>query len=151
MRGNEVNRILHEIAAVPPHATLAIAPEGIMLNYLTRRVNPTPYVTLMPVEVLMFGEQRILEAFQEQPPDLLVVTDQEVESYGAHYFGQGYAEQLFQWLYAHYHQIGKDPPPLRGTLRDIVCAPCRSRTRIPVRNRMVSRRPAARHPTSVEH
>ena len=113
-----------------------------MLNYLTRRVNPTPYVTLMPVEVLMFGEARILEAFQERPPDLLVLTDQEMGSYGAHYFGQGYAEQLFGWLYSHYHRIGKDPDrPCAG-----YCAACclrtahRSRTRIPARNPTVARR-----------
>ena len=27
---------------VPPNATLAVLPEGAMINYLSRRVNPTP-------------------------------------------------------------------------------------------------------------
>jgi len=27
---------------VPPDATLAVLPEGAMINYLSRRVNPTP-------------------------------------------------------------------------------------------------------------
>ncbi|HEY1601007.1 MAG TPA: hypothetical protein VGG64_15495 [Pirellulales bacterium] len=122
-RGNEVNRILEEIDDLAPvDATLAVAPEGIMLNYLSRRVNPTPYVTLMPVEVMMFGEQRILEAFQQHPPDFLVLSDQEMKVYGFHYFGQGYTEQLFQWLYSHYHRFGKEPVPAPGSLRAILFA-----------------------------
>jgi hypothetical protein len=123
VRGNEVNRIVKEIDDLAPvDATLAVAPEGIMLNYLTRRVNPTPYVTLMPVEVMMFGEERILEAFQQHPPDLLVLSDQVMKDYGFDYFGQGYAEQLFQWLYSHYHQIGKEPVPTPGSLRAMLFA-----------------------------
>jgi hypothetical protein len=122
-RGNEVNRILQELDDLAPvDATLAMAPEGIMLNYLSRRVNPTPYVTLMPVEVLMFGEERILEAFQQHPPDFLVLTDQVMSDYGAHYFGQGYAEQLFPWMYSHYHRIGKEPVPVPGSLRAMLFA-----------------------------
>ena len=39
-----------------PTNTLAVLPEGVMLNYLTRRDNPTPYV-VFAFEVWAFGEQ----------------------------------------------------------------------------------------------
>ena len=86
-RAEEVNRILGELDELaPPTATLAAAPEGIMLNYLTRRRSSTPYITLMPVELLMFGEQEILESFRSQPPEFLVLTDEELNDYGFKYF-----------------------------------------------------------------
>ena len=52
-----------------------------MLNYLARRVNPTPYCSLMPVEVVMFGEDQILEAFQRHPPDYFLLTNEGADVY----------------------------------------------------------------------
>jgi 4-amino-4-deoxy-L-arabinose transferase-like glycosyltransferase len=108
-RGREVNRALGEMRQlVPEGATLAVIPEGIMLNYLSRRVNPTPYVSLMPVEVLMFGEERILEAFQEHPPDYVVATDGPTSEYGFAGFG-AYAEQLARFFKTDYVVLGRGP------------------------------------------
>jgi len=51
-RGVAVNIVLDKIAKrLHAHDTLAVFPEGVMLNYLARRVNPTPYITLMPPEL----------------------------------------------------------------------------------------------------
>ena len=109
-RGREVNRVLGELARHDQsNATLAVAPEGIILNYLTRRVNPTPYITLMPVEVIMFGEERILQAFERRPPDYLILTDESTSDYGFTRFGSGYAEELFAWMKANYQVIGQPP------------------------------------------
>jgi 4-amino-4-deoxy-L-arabinose transferase-like glycosyltransferase len=108
-RGEEVNRILSELAdRASPSATLVVAPEGIMLNYLSRRVNPTPYVTMMPVEVMMFGEQTILAAYQQHPPDYLVLTDEDMYDYGFKYLSDS-APILFQWLHSQYHIVGETP------------------------------------------
>jgi hypothetical protein len=120
-RGQEVNRILDELARIAPaDATLAVAPEGIMLNYLTRRVNPTPYITLMPVEVIMFGEQRILDAFQRSPPDYLVMTDESTSDYGFPNFGDGYAVSLFNWMRANYQAIGQPPSDAPAMLHAVL-------------------------------
>ena len=43
---------------LPPDGTLAVMPQGLMLNYLMRRTNPTPYVNFMPPEVLAVGERQ---------------------------------------------------------------------------------------------
>src|SRR5262249_221204 len=56
-RGIWVNEVLDEIAKYNgPDETLAILPEGGMLNYLSRRPNPTPYIFFMPFDVNLFGE-----------------------------------------------------------------------------------------------
>ena len=48
-------------------ATLAVLPEGVMLNYLLRRDSPLRVINLMPPELLVFGEEGILHALGAQP------------------------------------------------------------------------------------
>ncbi|MBI2825099.1 MAG: glycosyltransferase family 39 protein [Planctomycetia bacterium] len=97
--GPEVKRALFLISRhVPADATLVVLPEGAMLNYLSRRENPTPYVSLMPPEVMLFGEDAMMAAFQERPPDFILWTDEETVDYGFARFGRGYGERLAGWL-----------------------------------------------------
>jgi hypothetical protein len=56
----------------PPDATLAVVEQGAWLNFVTRRRNPTPFVTILPPEVAMFGEAAIADAFERRPPDHVV-------------------------------------------------------------------------------
>jgi hypothetical protein len=92
--------------------TLAVLPEGVMINYLARRVNPTGHVNFMPPELLMFGEDRILEAFRRSPPDLIAITHKDTREYGVGFFGTGYGRELYRWVDAHYQPIALfgDPP-----------------------------------------
>jgi hypothetical protein len=64
---------------VPPDGTVVVLPQGLMVNYLTRRVSPTKYINFMPPEVLAAGEQNILAAFQRNPPDAVVLTPAVIE------------------------------------------------------------------------
>src|SRR5262249_11472579 len=53
-RGRAVNEMLVVLDSLPRDSTLAVVPEGAMINYLARRANPTGYINLMPPEVAMF-------------------------------------------------------------------------------------------------
>lgn len=112
-RARAVNRLLHEIdARVGARETLAVLPEGVMLNYLTRRVNPTGYLNFMPPELLMFGESAMLEAFREHPPDFIVLAHRPTREYGLPFFGIDYGQTLHRWIAGAYHpiaQIGETP------------------------------------------
>lgn len=83
---------------VPAGATMAVIPEGAMLNYLLRMENPTPYVNLMPPEMLVFGEARIVEAFRANPPDYIVLVNKDTTEFGARFFGQDYGRMLARWI-----------------------------------------------------
>ena len=73
-RGMAVNTILNYInERTTPSQTLAALPEGVMLNYLSRRVNPTPYVNFMPLELVVFDEEAIVRSFEEHPPDFIAI------------------------------------------------------------------------------
>lgn len=98
----------------PQDATLAVLPEGIMVNYLTRRTNPTKYFVWNPAELAAFGQDRATEAFQNNPPDYVMLIHREAAEYGARYFGQeeNFGKDLMQWIHKNYESIwliGNEP------------------------------------------
>jgi hypothetical protein len=91
-----------------------VFPDGEMINYLARRRNPTPFIKFAPPEVIMFGEDRILAAFRAHPPDLVLLAHKDTAEYGVRFFGQDYAQGLFEWVIDHYRPLRLiGYPPLR--------------------------------------
>ena len=89
-----------------PTNTLAVLPEGVMLNYLTRRDNPTPYV-VFAFEVWAFGEPNMLAAYEKNPPDYIVLIQRDSSEYGVAYFGRqkGYGFDVMQWVGRNYEPV----------------------------------------------
>ncbi|MBA2707286.1 MAG: hypothetical protein H0U59_05730 [Gemmatimonadaceae bacterium] len=105
-RALHMNEVLGQIKQrVGPGRTLAVLPEGAMLNYLARRSNSTPYISLMPPELLMFGEREIVSAFQSHPPDYICLVQRDTSEYGHRAFGRGYARELHNWILKHYRPV----------------------------------------------
>ena len=102
-RGRRVIETMDSITArLGPDDTLAVMPEGVMINYLLRRRNPTPFINFMPPEVMLFGERTMLDAFQADPPDLIVMAWKSTSEYGAGDFGVGYGKDLWTWITREY-------------------------------------------------
>ncbi len=94
--GREVTEFLAEA-----DATFVALPEGIMLNYLSRRRNPTAYINLMPPEVRMVGE-----ALAAGRPDYIVLLPRDMAEYGVGNFGcPEYGEQIMNWVRQHYRPV----------------------------------------------
>jgi hypothetical protein len=98
---------------IPPEGTLAVLPEGAMLNYLTRRANPTPYLVFM-AEMDAFGEDTMLAAYRKSPPDFIALVQRDTDEYGEGWWGerQGFGRDTMSWVRATYdpvHLIGKQP------------------------------------------
>ena len=92
--------------------TLAVLPEGVMLNYLSRRKSSVPIVNLMPAELLMFGEEQMLIELQEAPPSYIALIHKDTSEYGFRFFGQDYGQSIARWLEQKYKpvvQIGAAP------------------------------------------
>jgi hypothetical protein len=106
-KAEAINRVLNFLARLPPDQTLATVPEGAMINYLSRRINPTGELTLLPGEVEMFGEQRILGRFHRHPPDWIVFVQTDVSEFGDAGFGVDYAQEIDRFIKDNY-----DPTPL---------------------------------------
>jgi hypothetical protein len=100
---------------LPPGATLLVLPEGAALNYLARRVNPTPFINFTPVETRAYGELNIVSALAANPPDWIAVVHQDGRAeYGVGFFGQDpyYGRMIMTWVYQNYRAhalIGNEP------------------------------------------
>jgi dolichyl-phosphate-mannose-protein mannosyltransferase len=99
---------------MPPEATFVALPEGVMLNYLSRRVNPTPYTQFSTTELQAFGEERMLASLREHPPDFVVLVHKESEELGVGYFGSDprFGAKIMQWVRENYADavlIGYEP------------------------------------------
>jgi hypothetical protein len=102
-----------------PGATVAVVPEGVMLNYLLRRETPLPFVNFMPPEVIAFGEGAMVQAFERDPPDIIVFVHRDTSEYGFELFGTdpAFGRQIMTWIRGHYESIdviGHEPMTASG-------------------------------------
>ncbi|HVV01723.1 MAG TPA: hypothetical protein VHH88_10210 [Verrucomicrobiae bacterium] len=96
------------------NSTLAVLPEGVMLNYLSRRVNPARYLLWNPAELTVFGQAAMTADFERARPDYVVLVHRDASEYGAKYFGQSekFGLGLMRWIGQNYHAVwlvGSEP------------------------------------------
>ena len=113
-RGKALIDALRALEATPRDATVAVFPEGVMINYLSRRENPTPYISLMVPEVLTFGESVIERTFEMAPPDYILLVHKDTTEYGVPYFGSDprNGQAIMDWIgrrYTTVEVIGRTP------------------------------------------
>ena len=105
-RAAAVNRILTEISQrTKPEQTLAVLPQGVMLNYLSRRANSVPYIDLVPTEYFFWGEDRIKRSFREHPPDFIALVQIDSSEFGYRFFGKDYGRELLNWIESNYKEV----------------------------------------------
>ncbi|MCL2639787.1 MAG: glycosyltransferase family 39 protein [Phycisphaerales bacterium] len=90
---------------IPADRTLLVLPEGAILNFLSRRQNPLPYITFLPSDLDMFTEPRLLESLQHHRPDYIALTHRSSPEFGPASFGFDYATSISTWITANYSQL----------------------------------------------
>lgn len=109
-----INALLAHLKTLPAEGTLAVLPEGAAVNFLSVRINPTPYHTLLPPEYIMFGEERIFAAYREHPPEYIALLQRSTKEYGPRGFGHGYAGSIYAWIRANYHPVWRNGGDIEG-------------------------------------
>jgi hypothetical protein len=99
---------------MPPEATFAALPEGVMLNYLTRRSTTLPSTNFMMTELIIFGEDNILADLKAYPPDYILLVHKDSFEFGVGYFGRDHrnAYKIMQFINKNYREfalIGNEP------------------------------------------
>jgi hypothetical protein len=116
--GNEHARIFSATVAwirtnVPPNDTIAALPQGAIINYLTRRASPNPCVFWDPNIMAIYGQASMTSAFEQSPPDYILIVERKVVRIDQSYFGSpGYGRDVMQWIKQNYQTqivIGHEP------------------------------------------
>jgi hypothetical protein len=99
---------------VPPGATMAALPQGVIVNYLSRRINPTPDLDWNPTMFTVFGQETMTAAFEKNPPDYVLLVEWTPYEFGVGEFGHypGYGVELMQWIGKNYQAVqlfGSEP------------------------------------------
>jgi hypothetical protein len=102
---------------VPPDATVAVLPEGVMLNFLTRHPNPSPCISWEPVIMNAIGSAKMTSAFEQNPPDYIFLVERDSSEFGVGYFGSpGFGQDVMLWVRKNYQpvQLFGDEPLKNG-------------------------------------
>src|SRR4029077_979618 len=105
-------KVLNEFIRTVRTGTLAVMPEGITLNYLTRTTPPLTFQTFTPPETADPGiESVVIDEMGKRPPDRVAIVSRDVQEYGYYAFGLDYDRRLAGHLFAHYDVGRRWSPP----------------------------------------
>jgi hypothetical protein len=91
-----VNWAVGQLRKVPPQATLQVLPEGVMINYLSRRIKPLPDD--------FNKEDLYVKQMAQAPPDYVLLITRDLREYGITQFGAPgqLGEKIVPWLRENY-------------------------------------------------
>lgn len=91
----------------PAGSTMAVLPAGVMLNYMLRRSNPTPFLRWNPPELAVFGQSNMTRSLQQARPDYILLLGVDTTEFGVHFFGDtdSFGRQLLQWINQSYQPV----------------------------------------------
>jgi 4-amino-4-deoxy-L-arabinose transferase-like glycosyltransferase len=94
---------------LPPGATLTCLPEGIMVNYLLRRPNPSPAIGFGAGELSLWGEAHLLDTLRQHPPDYVMLIHRDHSEFGVGPFGKDRRNgmQIFRWVETEYRLLAR--------------------------------------------
>ncbi|MEA2325294.1 MAG: hypothetical protein QOE68_253, partial [Thermoanaerobaculia bacterium] len=96
-------RILNEFIRSVRGPTLAVLPEGVSLNYLTRTKTPLTFYMFTPPETAESAiEEKVIEEFQARRPVEVALVSRNVREYGFRAFGADYDRRLLTYLLQNY-------------------------------------------------
>jgi len=104
-----VNRIMGK------DANFVAFPDGVMLNFLTKRINPLPYIIFKFAETRTFGEQKIIRSFKEHKPDYVVMSNRAWFP-NNHDPRSEYPRAIREWILDNYHPVWSAHPGMENMI-----------------------------------
>jgi hypothetical protein len=95
-----------------PDDTLWTVPDAPMVNYLLRRKSPVREFSYNPAVWMLEGQQSIVGKLEKNPPDWIVVVNQNFSYLNIPYFGRDYAQDVWSWITENYDPVFKVGPLL---------------------------------------
>jgi len=92
---------------IGPEDTFVALPQGVMLNYLSKRENPSGFLNFLPSEVEMFGEEKMLQRLKSSSPRFILLVHTDSSDDGFRFFGQDYGFGIYSWIQSEYTPVRK--------------------------------------------
>lgn len=103
---------------IPPGAEVAVMPDAVMINYLSRHKDPIKGFLLNPVTWVLYGkDDYIVQQLEANPPPYFILVDRSYPEFDMTSFGKDYGRGIQSWLQTHYtlrKQFGATPFTLQG-------------------------------------
>lgn len=90
----------------PENSSIIVVPEGAMINFLAERKSNDFYYYLIPVNVQVFGETKIISDFSKDMPDYFVINNIPYSPYNVGTFKE-YAPRTYNFIKENYTPIAK--------------------------------------------
>ena len=87
------------------NAKIVTVPEGAMINFLAERDSDNYYYYLIPVNVQIFGEEKIIEDFKKNPPDYFIMNNVAYSPFNVGNFCS-YAKKVCNYIETNYNFVG---------------------------------------------
>jgi len=102
--GETVRLICERLGQDNEAKTLVVLPEGIMINYLTRRPSPVAPFFFFSSATEGGREEEIVEQLAHAPPDAAVIIGRNLHEYGIESYGErpGSGQLIVQWVNENY-------------------------------------------------
>lgn len=84
--------------------TIAIFPEGTMINFLTQRPADNTYSSLIPLYVETFGDEKIINHFKKTKPEYIIFNNWNTKDYYFNYICTDYAVSFCNYVAKNYTQ-----------------------------------------------
>jgi hypothetical protein len=85
-------------------AKILILPEGAIINFLSERKSHDYYYYLIPPNVALFGEEKIIKDFEKNMPEYFCITDSKQTPYNIDTFDE-YSPKIYRFIQNNYKQI----------------------------------------------
>ena len=85
---------------------VVMLPEGVIINFLTDRKAENQYLSLIPLNYFdVFGEEKVLEHFKNNLPEVFVILPINMQEYGYKFFGVDYAQSFYEMIENNYNLV----------------------------------------------
>ena len=99
---SELYKTADYISTTSDKSTAAVYPEGLGVNFLSKRQSDSKFYSLIPLYVETFGENIIINRLNLTKPEYIVINDFDTSAYYFKSFGEDYAKEIFNWIKQNY-------------------------------------------------
>lgn len=82
-----------------------VIPEGIMINFLSKRASVDTYYAFYPPYIETFGEDKILHDIKNNPPRFILINSRDTSDYGKSYLCADYGFEVCSYVKKSYSKV----------------------------------------------